>query len=171
MTHSEFSVHFASARAGGGLAPRPGASQRAPAAHNTKTNHFDAFMDWISLCYYPEPTMRRILAAGSTILSLLSACNPLDTSPPRLPPGTAFGPNNDAGPVLDQSAKDLNCPRDRVTLLQTYNRRALNASVLRYLIEGCGQRALYGEMCGVETCAYLLASRFSFPSSGAGGGQ
>ena len=44
----------------------------------------------------------------------------------------------------------------------TFDRRFGNSYSLRYLVEGCGMRALYGEDCThMDACRYVLASRTS----------
>jgi hypothetical protein len=64
--------------------------------------------------------------------------------------------------VLDAAARDLTCPRGEVAVAMTFDRRFGNSFSLRYLVEGCGIRALYGEDCErMGACEYVLVSRTS----------
>ena len=64
--------------------------------------------------------------------------------------------------VLDAAARDLQCPRGEVAVAMTFDRRFGNSFSLRYLVEGCGTRALYGEDCQqMDACEYVLVSRTS----------
>ena len=83
-----------------------------------------------------------------------------DAPPAPLPPGASGASEGEPGNVLDVAARDLACPRGRVFLVQTYECRITNRPCLRYLVEGCRQRALYG-VSGLETPRLFLASRFS----------
>src|SRR5579871_5437089 len=91
-----------------------------------------------------------IFAATST-----TSCMPEGPTEP-LPPGTPVAANGDVGAVLAIASRDLACPAAGVRVVQTYDRRFLNGTDLRYLVEGCGERALYGETCGTSECAYVL---------------
>jgi hypothetical protein len=64
--------------------------------------------------------------------------------------------------VLDVAANDLACPRSSVAVAMKLDRRFANGVSLRYIVEGCGTRALYAEDCSrSSTCEYALASRQS----------
>lgn len=66
--------------------------------------------------------------------------------------------------VLQTAASDLEC--DRVSVVMTFDRRYSNSASLRYLVEGCGQRAMYAETCETYPhCRYLLASVIAVPSA------
>jgi hypothetical protein len=49
--------------------------------------------------------------------------------------------------ALGTASKDLGCPRAELHIALTLDRRLLNGNAIRYLIEGCGQRATYVESC------------------------
>jgi hypothetical protein len=66
--------------------------------------------------------------------------------------------------VLGQATRELSCPQVRV--LQMYARPYSNSTSLRYLVEGCGQRALYSESCSSEPCSYFLVLRYSMSTAG-----
>lgn len=55
------------------------------------------------------------------------------------------------------AARELAC--DEVRIVATLDRRYANSASVRYVIEGCGHRALYVEDYSRETsCRYLLVS-------------
>jgi hypothetical protein len=64
--------------------------------------------------------------------------------------------------VLRTAAIDLACPP--VERVLTLERRYANTSAPRYVIEGCGKRALYAESCeDYPHCRYLLLSTVPTP--------
>ncbi len=89
-------------------------------------------------------------------------------SAPEVPPSAALAaaPTADRasgqGVVLDLASRDLECPRAGTNLVLSFdNTDHSNSSMPRYVVDGCGQRAIYAEACGFSTCQYLLISRFS----------
>jgi len=86
---------------------------------------------------------------------------------PAVHAGFASGPvvaNDDVSgglAVLRLAVTDLGCPHDEIEIVAKFERDATNVTTLRYLVEGCGQRGLYVEQCGTDTCRYFLASRLS----------
>lgn len=56
-----------------------------------------------------------------------------------------------------QATRELAC--DEAHVVATIDRRYANSASVRYVVEGCGHRALYVEDCSREsTCRYLLVS-------------
>jgi hypothetical protein len=68
---------------------------------------------------------------------------------------------------LDAAATDLRCPRARLTIAARLPSRYANAYELRFVIDGCSQRALYAGRCDVhdEGCTALLVSRTALDAS------
>lgn len=57
---------------------------------------------------------------------------------------------------------DLGCPR--IDIVLTLERRYVNLASARYVVEGCGTRALYAETCeAYPSCRYLLLSTVAVP--------
>ncbi len=55
---------------------------------------------------------------------------------------------------------DFGC--DNAQIVLTFPLRYLNSVGIRYVVEGCGVRALYAETCeSYPVCRYLLVSKFS----------
>jgi len=88
------------------------------------------------------------------------------------PTFTGQSPRSDA--VLRAAAADLGCPLTSVHIEAETNRKYVNESAFRFVIEGCGERAGYVETCelvgepaprgwisvdGSLACRYLLVSR------------
>jgi hypothetical protein len=77
-------------------------------------------------------------------------------------PGAPAAPTSDSEEgrraLAERSAmRELAC--DEVRIVATIDRRYANAASVRYVIEGCGHRALYVEDCSRESsCRYLLVS-------------
>jgi hypothetical protein len=66
------------------------------------------------------------------------------------------------GTALHTAAGDLGCTA--VELVLTFDRRYANTATVRYVIEGCGKRALYAETCeDYPRCRYLLLSVVPVP--------
>jgi hypothetical protein len=86
--------------------------------------------------------------------------------------------------ALQTAARDLSCSLDKVVVVAVLERRYANTATARFVIEGCGERALYVEQCqiGEQTpdlarqgfhgfdgsltslvCRYLLVSRVAIP--------
>jgi hypothetical protein len=58
--------------------------------------------------------------------------------------------------------KDFGC--ERVDVVLTFDRRYANSASVRYVVDGCGKRALYAETCeAYPTCRYLLLSIMEVP--------
>ena len=124
---------------------------------------------------------RRLILSAA----LLWGCGPAATSPSSPQPRATLTPGNlpegnvlltsaaAAGPttntdadreqtVLDLAARDLACPRGEVSIAMTLDRRYANGYSLRYVVDGCGTRALYAEDCRqMSACRYLIASRMA----------
>ncbi len=63
---------------------------------------------------------------------------------------------------------DLSC--ERVEVVLTFDRRYANTATARYVVEGCGKRALYAETCeDYPSCRYLVLSILEIPSRGSHG--
>jgi hypothetical protein len=62
------------------------------------------------------------------------------------------------------AAADLRC--EHVEIVLVFDRRYANTASVRYVIEGCGQRATYAESCQTyPQCRYLLLSVVSIPGA------
>lgn len=85
---------------------------------------------------------------------------------------TGQSPRSDA--VLNAAARDLGCPLASVHVEAETMRKYLNEAAFRFVIEGCGERAGYVEICdlvgeptppgwtpvdGSLACRYLLVTR------------
>jgi hypothetical protein len=110
---------------------------------------------------------RRALVVMRDILVLCAALAPLAcVAAPELPPSPALA-GAPAGSWTDENARraaavataerDLAC--GEVAIVAALDRRYLNGTVARYVIEGCGKRGLYVETCEEHPgCQYLLVS-------------
>jgi hypothetical protein len=68
------------------------------------------------------------------------------------------------GEARATAAADLAC--EHVEMVLTLERRYANTAAPRYVIEGCGKRALYAETCeDYPRCRYLLLSVLPLPSA------
>ncbi len=57
---------------------------------------------------------------------------------------------------------DFGC--ERVDVVLTFDRRYANSASVRYVVDGCGKRALYAETCeSYPACRYLLLSIMPVP--------
>lgn len=107
------------------------------------------------------------LFVASSLAGCLDRALGLAAAPPAPRVGFASGPvvANDGVSgrlaVLGLAVADLECPHDKLEIVAKFERDATNITSLRYLVEGCGQRGLYVEQCGTDTCRYFLASRLS----------
>jgi hypothetical protein len=101
------------------------------------------------------------LAPGMLTAPASGAKEPASASATSVSSATSVaGSDERARIVLDVAARDLACPRDSVALAMTLDRHDEGSFSLRYLVEGCGTRALYGEDCThPDTCRYVLVSR------------
>lgn len=99
----------------------------------------------------------------------LSACTvaPRAVQHPSLRGAPASDEDSDAsrlGAVTRAAAADLGCPRVEVIL--TFNRDYANVAQPRYVIDGCGKRAVYAEACEeYPRCRYVAISISPVPGS------
>ncbi len=124
----------------------------------------------------------RLEAVGAlAFFSLLAACKLSSGNEPR----TYQGTNQRADVALRTASEDLGCAVETMLIATTLERRFSNTSVARYVIEGCGERALYVEQCETSEqpsgegfqpvlggspsfrCRYLMVSRVAIPSHSA----
>lgn len=107
------------------------------------------------------------------VVAALSGCQ-ISVPPSQLHPSVASAPasSEDSAEardrtVLQTAADDLGC--DRVGIVLTFDRRYANSASIRYVVEGCGQRATYAETCeNYPHCRYLLVSAVPIRSAEAG---
>lgn len=85
-------------------------------------------------------------AGTFAVLAFLSGCFSAGGSEPTFSGGRA--PRTDA--VLAQASTDLECPTASLRIVVETNRRFLNESAFRFVVEGCGERAGYVEQCELE---------------------
>jgi len=71
--------------------------------------------------------------------------------PPPMPTKFVPGRNRPADIALHVASRDLGCPLEQLQLVSQANRRYVNESAFRYVIEGCGERAGYYETCDLIT--------------------
>jgi len=65
--------------------------------------------------------------------------------------------------VMLTAAHDLACPNVEIVLM--LERRYANTAAPRYVMEGCGKRALYAETCeDYPHCRYLMLSTTPVPT-------
>lgn len=118
-----------------------------------------------------------IVAVGG-LCGPLAGCKLSSGNEPRSYQGT----NQRADVALRTASEDLGCAVESMMIATTLERRLSNSSVARYVIEGCGERALYVEQCessdepsgegfqpvqGAPSsfrCRYLIVSRVAIPS-------
>jgi hypothetical protein len=114
------------------------------------------------------------VAAGA--LALLGCA----TSPPGLPPFAASA----TATVLATAGTDLGCPAERLAIaLELYG--TVSKGTARFLVDGCGERALYVEACQEAPpdqrwvliadysglyCRYFITSRFPLVGPASDGG-
>jgi hypothetical protein len=111
----------------------------------------------VSCAPYPQPP---IYASSSPASDGGQSVRTADAQPAR-----AMTDGERGDKVLDVAARDLECARTDVAIVMTFDRRFGNSYSLRYLVDGCGQRALYGEDCSKMTaCEYIIASRMPLPA-------
>ena len=106
---------------------------------------------------------------GATAALLVAGCFSSGRTDPTF---TGRSPRSDA--VLRVAAGDLGCPLTSVHVEAETGRRYINETAFRFVIEGCGERAGYVEICdlvgepappgwapvdGSLACRYLLVSR------------
>lgn len=116
--------------------------------------------------------LRSLVHVGALLGAGLSGCGGR-LSPARVYAGTGKHPSSDA--ALRAASRDLGCPVGELHVEATMIPRYDQNTVLRFLIDGCGQRAGYVEDCEVTAgppaspdavrvsdvawCRYLLLSR------------
>jgi hypothetical protein len=115
--------------------------------------------------------VRNARLALATILTTLAleGCGPEPPPPPPVTPSSALAGSpvssgddeaSRRAAVTQTAARDLAC--ESVTIVSVLDRRGANGNALRYVLEGCGKRALYLEDCvQYPTCRYLLVSIFA----------
>ncbi len=108
-----------------------------------------------------------IAEAAGRWFALLLAASPLGcVEAPALPgspalaqaPGGALDDENARRAAAVATARrDLAC--DTAVIALALDRRYMNSTTARYVVEGCGRRALYVEACEIgPLCRYLLVS-------------
>ncbi len=107
---------------------------------------------------------RRALLALVSLALAGSACRistPIDEqhlSVQRAPASADSSPEETRATLLRTAAADLSCPT-KVDVVLTLERRYANTASARYVVEGCGKRALYAETCeAYPSCRYLVLS-------------
>jgi len=120
--------------------------------------------------------MRPINACAVALAAsaLLSGCDVPGTQPVPASPDLSHGPSvtvpgiisgRDVGDArrvatVEQTARvDLRCAD--VHTVADFGIDHFQAAVLRFVVEGCGTRALYLEGCQHSVCQYLLVSKLS----------
>lgn len=100
--------------------------------------------------------------------ALLAACSlgrPLEEQHPSIQraPGSVDDSTEAKHDALARTAgADLGCAQ--IELVLTLERRYANTASARYVVEGCGTRALYAETCeSYPSCRYLLLSTVAVP--------
>jgi hypothetical protein len=106
--------------------------------------------------------------AGAALLALVSvtACRfeRAESNPSVLaaPASSDDSPEATRETVVRAARVDLQCAEAAIVL--TMDRRYANGSALRYIVDGCGRRALYAESCeDFPVCRYLLVSVIPVP--------
>jgi hypothetical protein len=128
---------------------------------------------------------RRIVAKLTLALAMATLTSCLASTNGPLAYG---GTDSQVDVALRTASGDLGCALDKVVVVATLERRYANTATARYVIEGCGERALYVEQCQVGevtpdltrqgfhafdgslaslVCRYLLVSRVAIPLGGA----
>ncbi len=118
-----------------------------------------------------------VLAAAAAAAASLTACTLSSGNEPRTYTGTNTRPDL----ALRTASEDLGCPVASMVIATTLERRFSNTSAARYVIDGCGERALYVEQCEVSSgppsgegfqpveggssirCRFLIVSRVPIP--------
>ena len=105
---------------------------------------------------------------GATLLSLVSVVgcrferpesNPAVLAAPASPDDSREATRET---VVRAARSDLQCGEAAIVL--TMDRRYANGSALRFIVDGCGKRALYAESCEeYPVCRYLLVSVIPVP--------
>jgi hypothetical protein len=117
------------------------------------------------------PTLRSALVLSSALAlagCALADCGfgtPIGQQHPSVqgaPPTPDDSEEARRGTALHTAAGDLGCTG--VELVLAFDRRYSNAASVRYVIEGCGKRAVYAETCeDYPRCRYLLLSVVPVP--------
>jgi hypothetical protein len=99
----------------------------------------------------------RVLA----VVGALSACSvirsPLHPSLQGAPASDVDSAESRIAGVKGAAVGDLGCPSVEIVL--TFNREFANTSEPMYVVEGCGKRSVYAEVCSeYPRCRYLLLS-------------
>lgn len=102
----------------------------------------------------------RLFAVALLVLASCRISRPIAEQHPSVQRAIASEDDSEAGheaTVLRTAAGDLACPAVEVVL--RLERRYANTAVPRYVVEGCGKRALYVETCeDYPRCRYLVVS-------------
>ena len=106
---------------------------------------------------------RSIFFVGFGVSLAGSACRistPIDEQHPSIrsaPASLDSSPEETRATLLRTASADLACSHVEVVL--TLERRFANTASARYVVEGCGKRALYAETCeAYPSCRYLVLS-------------
>lgn len=87
----------------------------------------------------PGVAVRAMILAS--VLAVVACVNPA----PRPITYTGQDPKSDL--VLRTAARDLGCPLEALQIAFSANHRYVNEAAFRWVIEGCGERAGYFEIC------------------------
>ncbi len=108
---------------------------------------------------------------GAALLSLMSVAGCRFERPESNPAVLAAPASPDDSPeatretVVRAARSDLQCGEAAIAM--TMDRRYANGSALRFIVDGCGRRALYAESCEeYPICRYLLVSVIPVPVYG-----
>lgn len=115
-----------------------------------------------------KPRAAVLLLGLPSLLGALSACQlgrPIEEQHPsvqRAEPSADDSTEAKQEALARTAGADLACQRIDVVL--TLERRYANTAAARYVVEGCGTRALYAETCeAYPSCRYLLLSTVALP--------
>ncbi len=111
--------------------------------------------------------MARMLVT-TCLVALLTGCfgSGMESAAQR----TGKNPRSDG--VLDEAAREIGCAASELRIVAETNRRYLNETAFRFVLEGCGERLGFVEQCRLGdpapgavvvndsiSCRYLLVSR------------
>ncbi|MBX3198352.1 MAG: hypothetical protein KF894_09500 [Labilithrix sp.] len=85
------------------------------------------------------------IAGGAILLASVLATTACVNPAPRPVAYTGQDPKSDL--ALRTAARDLGCPLEELQIIASANHRYVNEAAFRWVIEGCGERAGYFEIC------------------------
>lgn len=100
-----------------------------------------------------------LFAVASCLLSSAACFGGYASGPAAGGPVTPTSESEEGRRALAERSATRELACDDVRIVATVDRRYANSASVRYVIEGCGHRALYVEDCTRESsCRYLLVS-------------